>query len=85
MITIKEIADSPEVESALAKLEGGDSKVCHLTPKERDALRELIVFLSLSAMVLAEQEFDDGMDEFIMDLHEQRMEDYGNLVGTGER
>ena len=85
MITITDIANNPEVESALAKLEETDSKTCHLTPKERDALRELIVYMSLGVMKMVEPEFDDGMDEFIMDLHEQRMEDYGNLVGTGER
>ena len=56
MITITDIANNPEVESALAKLEETDSKTCHLTPKERDALRELLVFLSLGAVIVAEGE-----------------------------
>jgi len=58
MKTITDIANNPEVESALAKLEETDSKTCHLTPKERDALRELLVFLSLGAVTSAYAEID---------------------------
>ena len=58
MTTITEIANNKYVESALAKLEETDSKTCHLTPKERDALRELLVFLSLGAVTSAYAEID---------------------------